>query len=94
MILYYLYVQARSNLTLLRYTVKIINPENKGGFITQEFQGMEFSTVESVRSKLAELFGKYTNEKPKQQKRPNEYSDTPSTSQTKRAKACESHLEN
>ena len=125
-------------MTLLRYCVKIINPENKGGFITQEFQKTKFCTIESVRSKLVELFGKYTNEaefqlgyltpgkgfkgkqfllecdddvlnmyeehgrrsinlrmkvKAKQQKRPNEYLDTPSASQTKQAKACESHLE-
>ena len=100
---------------------------------------MKLSTVESIRSKLAELFGKYTKEaefqlgylthgkgfkgkqfllecdddvlkmhkehqgqrslspwmkvKAKQRKRPNESTDAPSTSQTKRAEACESHLE-
>ena len=123
----------------MRYSVKIINPENKGGYITQEFQEIKLSTVESIWSKLTELFGKYTNEaefqlgyltpgkgfkgkqfllecdddvlkmheehqgcrsvnlwmkvKATQWKRPNESSDTPFTSQTKRAKACESHLE-
>ena len=118
--------------------MKIINPDNKGGYITQEFQEMKLSTEESIRSKLVELFGQYTKDaefqlgyltpgkgfkgkqlllecdddvlkmheehqgrrsinlwmkvKAKQRKQPNESSDTP-TSQTKRAKACESHLE-
>jgi len=40
--------------------MKIINPENKGGYIAQEFQEKQFSTVEALQSKLAELFGKYT----------------------------------
>ena len=46
----------------MRYRVKIINPKNKGGFITQEFQETKFSTIESVQSKSVELFGKYSNE--------------------------------
>ena len=132
-------VQPRSDSTLIQYTVKIINPENKGGYITREFQEKKFSTVESLQSKLVELFGKYADEaefelgyltpgkgfkgkqfllmcdedvlkmyeehagrrsinlwmkvKAKHRKRPSESSDTPSTLQTKRAKACESHLE-
>ena len=44
------------------YTVKIINPENKGGYITQEFQEKKFSTIKSLQSKLIELFGKYTDD--------------------------------
>ena len=44
------------------YSVKIINPQSKGGYITEEFQEEKFSDVSSLRSKLAELFGKYMNE--------------------------------
>ena len=33
-----------------------------GGYIAEEFQEMKLSTVESIRSKLIELFGKYTKE--------------------------------
>lgn len=43
----------------VHYSVKIINPQNKGGYITEEFQEEKFSDVSSLRSKLAELFGKY-----------------------------------
>jgi len=39
----------------------IIDPENKGGYIAQEFQEKKFSTVEAFQSKLAELFGKHTD---------------------------------
>ena len=42
--------------------MKIFNPENKGGYITREFQEKKFSTVESLQSKLVELFGKYADE--------------------------------
>ena len=54
-------VGPRSDSSVIRYTVKIINPENKGGYITQEFQEKKFSTIESLQSKLVVLFGKYTD---------------------------------
>ena len=37
----------------------LINPQNKGGYITKEFQEEKFSDVSCLRSKLAELFGKH-----------------------------------
>ena len=33
-----------------------------GGYIAEEFQEMKLSTIESIKSKLAKLFGKYTKE--------------------------------
>ena len=54
-------VPPRHDSTLIRYSVKIINPENKGGHLIEEFQGNKLSSVDSMRSKLVELFGKYSN---------------------------------
>ena len=120
----------RSDSAVIKYTVKN-NPENKGGYITPEFQEKKFSTIKYLQSKLCcfesiqMMMGYLTPGKGKQflltcgedvlkmykeheewrsinlwmkvkakhQKRPSESSGIPSTSQTKRAKVCESHLE-
>ena len=43
----------------LRYCVKIINPESKGGYLVEEFMDKKFISVHSLRSKMAEIFEKY-----------------------------------
>ena len=43
----------------LRYCVKIINPESKGGYLVEEFMDKKFINVHSLRSKMTEIFEKY-----------------------------------
>ena len=51
-------VPPRNDSTLICYSVKIINPENKGGHL---IEGNKLSSVDSMQSKLVELFGKCSN---------------------------------
>ncbi len=46
----------------VKYSVKIINPENKGGFIVEDWKDQKFYTKESLEEKISLQFSKYSSD--------------------------------